>query len=215
METKRAHTRKTLSVEINCLVNFGKDSIGGLTYNISEGGICLISKKPLHKGSTVDLDFSIPFKNRIVAVAEVKWNKEIESGRYSNGLQFMSIKKDDLDMLKNYLLEKEKKDHTVKKDRRKDDRADLGVFVNYMTIEAYAIDISESGIRIAAAEQLKKGQEIQLMFFLPDLSCVMVSGVVIWCNKTESGQFEFGIQFFEPHEKDIDLIRKYVKKRIQ
>lgn len=215
MKKKRAHTRKILKVEINCLVNFGKDSITGLTYNISEGGICLISKKPLHPGSTVDLDFSIPFSKRIVAVAEVKWNKEIESQRYSNGLQFMSIKEDDLEKLKNYLLEEEGTDLKGKKDRRKNERVNLGVFINYMTIEAYAVDISESGIRITAVEQLVKGQEIQLMFFLPDLSCVMVSGVIIWCQKVDSGQFEYGIQFIEPHEKDIESIRKYVKKNIQ
>ncbi|MBN2533911.1 MAG: PilZ domain-containing protein [Spirochaetales bacterium] len=214
MEQKRAHTRKSLKVEINCLVNFGKDSIAGLTYNISGGGICLISKKPLHPGSTVDLDFSIPFSKRIVAVAEVKWNKEIESQRYSNGLQFMSIKEEDLELLKNYLLEEHDKDLKTKKDRRKNERVNLGVFVNYMTIEAYAVDISEAGIRIAANEKLEEGQEIQLMFFLPDLSCVMVSGVIKWCKKTDSSLFEFGIQFVEPHEKDIDSIKKYVKKNV-
>ena len=214
MDYKRAHNRKTLKVEINCLVNFGKNSIAGLTYNISEGGICLISKKPLHQGSTVDLDFTIPFKKRIVAVAEVKWNKEIESSRYSNGLQFMSIKEDDLEQLKNYLIDEESKKSKEKKDRRKDERVDLGVFVNYMTIEAYALDISESGIRITASEKLDQGQEIQLMFFLPDLSCVMVTGSIKWCSKNNSGQYEFGIEFLEPHEKDINSIKKYVKMNL-
>ena len=210
MDSKRGYNRKILKVEINCLVNFGKDSIAGLTYNISEGGICLLSKYPLHKGSTVDIDFSIPFHTRISAVAEVKWITDLGSNQYSNGLQFMSIKEDDLDKLKTYLLEKEKKQSLIPEERRKDKRIDLGVFVNYMTIEAYAMDISESGIRITAKEKLKNGQEIQLMFFLPDLNCVMVTGQIIWIRKNESDLYEYGIEFIEPHHKDIDSIKKFV-----
>lgn len=214
MEYKRSHNRKLLKVEINCLVNFGKDSISGLTYNISSGGICLISKKPLPPGSTVDLDFSIPFKERMVAVAEVKWNKELKSHLYSNGLQFMSIKEDDLDTLKSYLAENDSANSDKKDERRKDERVDLGVFVNYMTIEAYAEDISESGIRIIASEKLETDQEIQLMFFLPDLSCVMLTGKIKWFNQNDSNQYVYGIEFKEPHEKDLNAIKKYVKMTI-
>ena len=214
MDDKRVSTRKILKVEINCLVNFGKDSIAGLSYNISKGGICLISKKPLHTGSTVDLDFTIPFNQRIVAVAEVKWNKELEKNRFSNGLQFMNIKEEDLQKLKEYCLTEDNQSPGKASDRRKNERIDLGVFVNYMTIEAYAIDISETGIRIAAEKPLDINQEIQLMFFLPDLSCVMVSGIIKWCKEVESGQFEYGIHFTEPNEKDINSIKKYVKTNV-
>jgi len=50
------------------------------------------------------------------------------------------------------------------------------------------------------------------MFFLPDLTCVMIKGTIVWCEKITENQFEFGLKFIESHAKDIDAIRKFIEK---
>lgn len=213
MPNKRLNIRRELGVEINCLVNCGQNAVTGITHNISNGGLCLITKELLVSGITVDLEFNIPFKEKINAVAEVKWSKKKQENRYFNGLDFYRIKENDLELIKKYIKEQkpEKPVALESREKRRSQRFRLGVLVNYFSIEAYAKDISESGLRITAREILKKDDEIKLMFFLYNLDNIMLLGKIVWCKHVATNQYEYGIIFTDSNEKNVKAIRNFIE----
>ena len=213
MFNKRLHMRKELGVEINCLVSCGQNAVSGITYNISKGGLCLITKKSLVTGITLDMEFNVPFTERIAVVAEVKWSKKTYNDRYSNGLEFYRIKENDLKLLKKYIKEQKSKRPIASEsnEKRKSERFYLGVLVNYFSIEAYAKDISETGLCITTREKLEKDNEIKLMFFLHNLDNIMLPGKIAWCKHVTTNQFEYGIIFTAINEKNIKAIKNYIE----
>ena len=88
-------------------------ALTGVTDNISQGGLQLVSDQPMGLGTFVVCDISIPKLPRPMrALAEVV-RTDSKEGRvidrtistYRSGLKIISINKDDLKRIENYIIE--------------------------------------------------------------------------------------------------------------
>jgi c-di-GMP-binding flagellar brake protein YcgR len=87
--------------------------LSGVTENISEGGLALVSEQPLALGTHVVCDITVPSLPRPMrALAEVV-RSDSNDGRivdrtqtvYKSGLKIIAINKDDLVRIENYIIE--------------------------------------------------------------------------------------------------------------
>jgi hypothetical protein len=87
--------------------------LSGMTENISQGGLSLVSEQPLAIGTKVVCDITMPNMPRpLRALAEVV-RSDSKDGRivdrtvsiYKAGLKIMAINKDDLTRIENYIIE--------------------------------------------------------------------------------------------------------------
>jgi hypothetical protein len=88
-------------------------ALTGVTENISEGGLQLVSDQPIALGTHVVCDITLPSLPRpLRALAEVM-RTDSKEGRvidrtistYRSGLKIISINKDDLKRIENYIIE--------------------------------------------------------------------------------------------------------------
>jgi len=84
----------------------------GVTENISQGGLSLVSEQPLAMGTMVVCDVTIPKMPRPMRVlAEVAYT-DSKDGRiidrtlsiYKSGLKIIAVNKDDLTRIENYII---------------------------------------------------------------------------------------------------------------
>ena len=63
---------------------------GGVTTNVSGGGLCFTSANPLPPGTMVTLRMKMPqFPNTVMALAKVVWTKPLEgTSQHENGCEF-------------------------------------------------------------------------------------------------------------------------------
>ncbi|HXC63375.1 MAG TPA: PilZ domain-containing protein [bacterium] len=88
-------------------------ALSGMTENISQGGLSLVSEQPLAVGIKVVCDITMPNMPRpLRALAEVV-RSDSKDGRivdrtvsiYKAGLKILAINKDDLTRIENYIIE--------------------------------------------------------------------------------------------------------------
>ncbi|MGD8290509.1 MAG: PilZ domain-containing protein [Desulfobacterales bacterium] len=78
--------------------------------------------------------------------------------------------------------------------------------VDQRNFDGFVLDISPAGAFIETGEAFAAGQQIQLMFSLPNKSGQMnVSGKILWKNK-----LGIGLQFEDLSQQQIDLITAFV-----
>jgi len=74
--------------------------------NISIGGICITSKRPIAKNGIVEITFILPNDMNIEARGRVVWCNEIPfSGEYEMGIEFIKILGSHMDELKKHIIE--------------------------------------------------------------------------------------------------------------
>ncbi len=88
MEEKRKFFRADLSVPVNYEIN-NKAKLK----NVSEGGVCIITEKPLSYGYDLTIMFSLPetIPLNIKSFAKVVWSKLSGNNTYESGIQFWDI----------------------------------------------------------------------------------------------------------------------------
>jgi hypothetical protein len=88
-------------------------ALTGVTENISQGGLSLVSDQPLAIGTMVICDITVPSLPRpLRALAEVA-HSDSKDGRivdrtvsiYKSGLKIIAINKDDLTRIENYIID--------------------------------------------------------------------------------------------------------------
>lgn len=92
---KRQHPRASIDVK----VNYANKAIA-YTKNISEGGICIITEKPLEPTEIVNLVFTLPNGDQIKTYGKTIWRKKSTEHLYENGLEFWELN----DINKNRIL---------------------------------------------------------------------------------------------------------------
>ncbi len=90
---------------IQSILEMRKTETNTNTHDISLGGMYIVSDQKLTVGNILHLDITLPGKaKRLAAFGEVVWSKD--SGA---GLRFMMIKSEDLEALKSFMDETDKK----------------------------------------------------------------------------------------------------------
>ena len=71
-------------------------------------------------------------------------------------------------------------------------------------------NVSQSGIQIETVQEIQS-EFVTLIFLGSDTNQVEVKGKIVYCKRGNSGQFNIGIKFQEPAERNIWLIRALVR----
>jgi hypothetical protein len=84
--------RRFLRVDLTVPVNYEIDNKAKLK-NVSEGGLCIITEKPLSYGFDLTIMFSLPeaIPLGIKSFAKVVWSKLSGNNMYESGIQFWDI----------------------------------------------------------------------------------------------------------------------------
>ncbi len=103
-EDQRKSPRRSLDVK----VNFAFDAIAhtAQSKDISKGGICLITDKPLEEGKMLSLRFTIPGSDEPVDLhGKVMWSRPSGEYHHENGMSFWRVDSDTEQKLVEYLQE--------------------------------------------------------------------------------------------------------------
>ena len=71
-------------------------------------------------------------------------------------------------------------------------------------------NVSQSGIQIETFQEIQS-EFVTIIFLGPDSNQVEVRGKVVYCRRSNPGQFNIGIKFQETAERNIWLIRALVR----
>ena len=112
-EEKRRFLRLSVNVEVNFSVLDERQACAYSTAskNLSAGGICIVSFRPVLAGSLLDLRFAIPGLDRfILSKGKVVWVSELNVGGvksdkgYELGVEFIDIKEEDRKKIQDYTV---------------------------------------------------------------------------------------------------------------
>ncbi len=99
MKEKRQFPRFYLDILVNYSTNAKTRS-----KDISQEGICIITKKAFKKDSYLNLVFTLPEDTKeIKAYGKVVWSKMKKSNLYENGIKFWHISNFDKEKIKKYI----------------------------------------------------------------------------------------------------------------
>ena len=91
-EERRRHIRYPLSIEVT--YQYGVESFSEYTLNLSPGGLFIRTDRPLKRGSTITLDFTIPSIDHHFSMnGRVAWirNQGDENGLQGRGVEFLDV----------------------------------------------------------------------------------------------------------------------------
>lgn len=111
MEERRKFIRLSASLPVAYTVMPADDSMLTMTKNLSEGGVCFMTKSRLIPGQTVRVDVALPSRTEPVRfTARVMWSGELLSTEeaplphpYEAGVQFLEIPEGDRTAILNYV----------------------------------------------------------------------------------------------------------------
>jgi hypothetical protein len=72
----------------------------GNTLNISTGGLCIKTAKPLKAGLKFSVEIFTRLERKIRAICEVTYATKTDDRFYTNGMKFVAISREDLDYLR-------------------------------------------------------------------------------------------------------------------
>jgi len=106
-EEKRRHKRADMliSVQYKNLKKIGEPSLGSISRNISEGGVCFKSNSFISLACRLVLEITLPaLPKPIKAISKVAWIKKIPVGdQYELGNQFLEMTKEDRMHIANFM----------------------------------------------------------------------------------------------------------------
>lgn len=75
--------------------------------NISVGGLCLITRQSIHKGSTVGVKFTIPSNEEFKSRGYIIWSYKKSENEYECGLEFENLTVNNYEMIRKYIQTRE------------------------------------------------------------------------------------------------------------
>ncbi|MBN2737791.1 MAG: PilZ domain-containing protein [Spirochaetales bacterium] len=102
MDERRKYKRKQISIDVE--YDMQPEHLGKANAtDISQGGICLITKTQLQRGREFDIKFYVPeFNHAVKVTGKVAWSREEGEKRklhYINGIEFRKMDERDLDVI--------------------------------------------------------------------------------------------------------------------
>lgn len=208
MIEKRKSPRAALPVKVQCTDILKSSKFAAESVDISQGGICIKTSTELKNGRYILLTLTLPGGTFVKAIGKVIWTGKLGNNSYTGGIYFSEIEGDTRAQIKKYVETGLKK--SVPVERRACKRILLTITVNFMGTEAYAKNISTSGICITCDEEFHIKEKAELMFFLPNNICIKVMGEIRWCKKLSRKQYEYGIIFKNINKNYVEKIRQYI-----
>lgn len=83
-------------------------------------------------------------------------------------------------------------------------------------IEAEGINISEGGMRCKLSQGLDPLSRLYLLLTIPleeELHIIETEGIIRWCEQTENGEFQAGIEFHELSKTDKNVLKTYIESQ--
>jgi hypothetical protein len=85
---KRAFLRYPISIPVGYLEPYSRTENSGLTHDISEEGLCIVSERAMLADSCVDVYLRLRDDDRrIHRRGRVAWSRMIEPGKFYNGIR--------------------------------------------------------------------------------------------------------------------------------
>ena len=76
-------------------------------------------------------------------------------------------------------------------------------------------DLSIEGVRVALAQRLASGTDIQLELFLPGEAAIRPTGKVVWSARFRSeGPYEAGVRFTEIDSMERDALARFIHSQL-
>ncbi len=97
-------------------------------------------------------------------------------------------------------------------ERRAGPRLLLGVSVDFISSEAEAKNVSDSGMCITSSEKYASGQIADIMFFLPSHQAIKATGRIVWTRKIGPDLYDYGVEFIDLEKKYVDFLQAYVSQ---
>jgi Tfp pilus assembly protein PilZ len=201
VEEKRKYKRAPLTT----LIDYHGD-VKVEAKNISEGGLCLISKYPFSIGTPLFLGFILPDIGTLNIIGKIARCRLIKPEVYECGVKFISLFLLDRQKIQKYVFDKLKDDS----DRRNNPRIDIDLYVDYsIPIKTGVKNYNSEGLCLITQHRFKKGNIILLIFTLGDNRKLCVYGKVIWSKVKKHGLFETGIRFWDMNKHDLNTLLEY------
>lgn len=74
--------------------------------NISIGGLCLITRRPILKGSNVSIKFTMPGNKEIKSEGEITWSVQKSNNKCECGIEFGNITVNSYEIIRKYITKK-------------------------------------------------------------------------------------------------------------
>lgn len=104
--------RRNPRTVIDILINF---EIKGraCARNLNLDGLCLVTSRALDQGKVILLGITLPDEHIINVYGRVVWCKNSKPNIFESGIEFLDIKTEDRDILKNFIIDKTEKHEGV------------------------------------------------------------------------------------------------------
>jgi len=76
------------------LVNYSKETTG-LSQNLNQHGISIVSDEPFHENILLNLLFTLPNYHSINSIGRVIWCTKMKENKYISGIEFISLSDQD------------------------------------------------------------------------------------------------------------------------
>jgi c-di-GMP-binding flagellar brake protein YcgR len=105
MEERRKYPRIKYELVVEYNVSNQQQPVETISQDISEGGICLITREFLQTGIPVDLHFFIPDSATPIKVTGiVTWNEiKSDGNKFLNGIKFIRMDETQLDLIQKFI----------------------------------------------------------------------------------------------------------------
>jgi len=101
MEEKRIFPRFSLNVPVIL-----DDKVMVEMKNISIGGLCLVTKKQICRGSNVVLTFTLPSNDEIRSQGQITWSQLKSKHNCECGIEFENLTVNDFEIIRGYITKK-------------------------------------------------------------------------------------------------------------
>lgn len=108
MNDKRQYKRKKITINVDYDISREQKWLDSTASDISAGGMCLVSRKPMKVDSSMKLKFIIPDSDTPIFVSgKVVWNekflKKNNDEYFYNGVEFTRIESNDRALINKYV----------------------------------------------------------------------------------------------------------------
>jgi Tfp pilus assembly protein PilZ len=217
LETERRQgKRKPINTGATCFIYYNSNHLAFITSIQAPTWIYLETNTYIPENNTILLIQKLSFFRTIWVVGKIISCKKADTDSYVINLHIEYIKQQDLKKIQKSVerFNASKKLHKSKLKKGfsngKTKKLISSNIVNYYNWEVEIKDIGIKGMRITTRQRIEVCEEIQLMFMLPNMEYIMLSGKILWNKEVQKHKYEYGVQFVKLSKRVQEKISEYV-----